>query len=173
MKHTAWMHVGSSGLVLLLVWLLWSGLSTPGTHHFHPMLLGFGVASCVFVTWLSLRLKVMDAEGQPNHLLLRGLLYTPWILKEIVKANLDVTRRVLSRGPDISPTIVRVRMGQRTDLGRVIYANSITLTPGTISLFFDKGNEVLTVHAICREGAEDLLGGEMNRRVVAVEGGEA
>ena len=164
-------HAVTSGVILLVVWLLWSGLSTPGTHHFHPMLLGFGIASCVFTVWLSQRMKVLDDEGQPHFNAHRYLAYLPWLFKEIVVANLDVTKRVLSPTLDISPTLITVKVSQKTDLGKVLYANSITLTPGTISLYFDENNENLTVHALSKEGAEGVASGEMDRRCLKLEGG--
>ena len=80
-----------------------------------------------------------------------------------------MTRRVLRPRPDISPTLITVDVDQKTDLGRVLYANSITLTPGTISLYFDAERRKLTVHALSREGAEGLASGEMGRRCVALE----
>ncbi len=164
------LHAVVSGLILFAVWLLWSGLSTPGTEHFHLMLFNFGLVSCAVTVWLSRRMGVLDSEGQPHHLVLRILRYLPWLAREIVVANLDVTRRVLSPSRPISPTLVELEVGQRTDLGRVIYADSITLTPGTISLFFDAENRRLVVHSLSREGAEDLEAGEMNRRVCRLEG---
>ena len=164
-------HAVTSGVILLVVWLLWSGLSTPGTAHYHSMLLKFGVVSCIITVWLSQRMKVLDREGQPHYNTLRYLAYLPWLLKEIIVANLDVTKRVLSPTPDISPTLITVDVNQKTDLGKVLYANSITLTPGTISLYFDEDNKRLTVHALSKEGAEGLATGEMGRRCMKLEGG--
>ena len=68
----------------------------------------------------------------------------------------------------ISPTMIRVRASQQTDLGQVIYANSITLTPGTISV--DVANNEILVHALSENGARDLLGGKMDRRVSKMAG---
>jgi len=163
-------HAVISGVILLIVWLLWSGLSTPGTHHYHPMLLKFGIASCIFSVYLSRRMKILDDEGQPHLWAARFLMYLPWIVKEIIVSNIDVTKRVLSPTLNISPTLTTVKMSQKTDLGKVLYANSITLTPGTIALYFDETNETLTVHALTREGAEGLKDGEMDRRCKKVEG---
>jgi len=85
-----------------------------------------------------------------------------------VKANINVTLRILKPGLPISPTLVKVRPSQKTDLGRVIYANSITLTPGTVSVEMDE--DTIVVHAISREGTEELKDGDMDRRVTAMEG---
>jgi len=154
------LHLLNVSLVLYAVWLLWSG-------HYNALLMTLGLISCGFVVWISRRMEILDAEGQPNHLLLRALAYGPWLVKEIALANIDVAKRVLSPSLPIEPTLVRVRATQKTDLGRVLFANSITLTPGTISLLLEDGT--VTVHALSAGGAEELAAGEMDRRVTALE----
>lgn len=131
------------------------------------MLLCFGVVSCVFVVLIAHRMKVIDSEGHPWHLVIRVPIYLVWLTKEIVKANIDVTLRVLRLKP-ISPSIVRMKMSQKTDLGKVIYANSITLTPGTVSFLVD--DDQVVIHALSQDAADDLAEGVMDRRVVKVEG---
>ena len=91
-----------------------------------------------------------------------------WLGLEIVKSNLDVARRILTPGPlRISPRMVRVRPEQTTDVGRVVFANSITLTPGTVSVDVTAG-EIL-VHALHEESARGLLEGDMNRKCAELE----
>ena len=156
-------HALSLGGVLYVVWLLLSGIFT-------PFLLILGLASCALVVLVMLRMEVADREGHPLHLTWRGvLIYWPWLVIEIVKSNIDVVKRILSPSLPISPTLVRVRASQTTDLGQVIYANSITLTPGTVSV--DVSNGEILVHSLSREGAESLLEGDMDRRVVRFEDG--
>ena len=82
-------------------------------------------------------------------------------------ANWDVVQRIWRGQTAIDPQVVRLPVSQRTELGRVIYANSITLTPGTVSIDLD--DESVLVHALSREGIEGLETGEMDRRVSAVE----
>ena len=143
---------------LAAAWLLWSG-------HREPLLLGMGVASIALVIWLSLRMNVVDAETEPYQLGWRPLVYLPWLLWEIVKSNMDVCRRILDPRLPIAPRMLRVRAGQHDEFGRVIYANSITLTPGTISTRLHEGE--ITVHALTREADDELAGGEMAQRVSA------
>ena len=81
-------------------------------------------------------------------------------------SNVDVSKRVLTG--NISPCWVRIKAPQKTALGRVIYANSITLTPGTTSIVLE-GDELL-VHTIHREVGEDLASGAMAQRVCVLEG---
>ena len=159
MRQKRLLHSISLGLVLFGVWLLLSGF-------FEPLLLGLGVLSCVIVVLIANRMDVIDREGVPIHLGWRVLIYWVWLAVEIVKASLDVARRILDPKLPIHPLLIRVKTSQASELGQVIYANSITLTPGTVSMQVG-GGEIL-VHAIAREMAEDLEGGEMDRRVTAV-----
>ena len=151
----------SLGLVLFGVWLLWSG-------HYTPLLLSFGVACCVVVVVIARRMRIVDRESAPIEVTFRALVYLPWLLWEIVKANLDVARRILDPRLPISPRIIKVKASQRHDIARVIYANSITLTPGTVSI--DVEGDEITVHALTEEAARGVESGEMDRRVRRVEG---
>jgi len=148
-------------LVLCVVWLSWSG-------HFTPLLLGLGLASCLLVVLISRRMRIVDREGTPLELAARAPLYAPWLVWQVFKANVDVARRILSPSLPISPRVIRVKTSQRSDLARVIYANSITLTPGTVSLTLE--GDVIEVHALTREAAEELESGKMDRRVTRTEG---
>lgn len=154
-------HSISLGAVLFVVWLLLSG-------HYETMTIAFGVASCALVVVISTRMDVADREGQPIHLTWKALVYWPWLMWQIILANIDVARRVLSPALPVSPTLIRVKASQKSDLGKVIYANSITLTPGTISMDVT-GDEIL-VHALTREAAQSLKEGEMDRRVTIMAG---
>ncbi len=153
-------HAINLGLFLFALWVLLSG-------HYTPLMLLFGVLSTLFVVFLATRADLIDRETQPILIKLSVLFYWVWLGREIIKSNIDVTRRILSPGLPISPTVFTVRAGQKTELGRVTYANSITLVPGTVTMDVDK--DVFTVHALTREAAADLKRGEMNRRVCNVE----
>jgi multicomponent Na+:H+ antiporter subunit E len=148
-------------LVLAAVWLGWSG-------HFTPLLLGLGLASCLIVVLVSRRMRIVDREGTPLELAARAPLYAPWLVWQVFKANVDVAKRILSPRLPISPRVIRVKAGQQSDLARVIYANSITLTPGTVSLSLE--GDKIEVHALTREAAEELESGKMDRRVTRTEG---
>jgi multicomponent Na+:H+ antiporter subunit E len=146
------------------VWMLWSG-------HTEPFMLLLGAASCLFVVLACWRMGILDSETVPAWLGVRPFVwYAPWLVKEIVKANLDVTKRVLRRQMPIQPTLIEIVPTQRTELGRVILANSITLTPGTVSV--DMQDRSIRVHALTTAGAEDLSSGQMDRRVSRLEGHE-
>ena len=149
-------------LVLFGVWLLFSG-------HYSPLVIALGALSCGLVVIIAGRMRVIDAEGHPIERAWRSFGYLPWLFKEIAKANFSVARRILNPRLHINPRLIRVATSQRSGLGRVIYANSITLTPGTVSIRIE-GDQIL-VHALDDEFAADLERGEMDRRVAYLEGG--
>jgi multicomponent Na+:H+ antiporter subunit E len=152
----------SLALVLAAVWLLLSG-------HYEPLILAFGAGSVALVVLIARRKGLTDREGHPIDMLLGGLRYWPWLLVEIAKSNIAVARAILHPKLPISPTLVRVPASQRTDLGRVVFANSITLTPGTVSIQVDA--DAITVHALTAAAAHDLAEGRaMDRRVSRMEG---
>jgi multicomponent Na+:H+ antiporter subunit E len=153
----------SSVLVLFAFWLLLSG-------YFTAFLMAAGAASAIGVVLLARRMEVVDHEGHPIHLGWRILTYWPWLFKEIAKSAWGVSKIILNPRLPISPTLVRARTSQKTTVGVVTYANSITLTPGTISI--DVRRDEILVHALTREGADDLLAGEMDRRVTRFERAE-
>lgn len=151
----------SSALVLFVFWLLLSG-------YFTAFLVTMGALSAVAIALLGRRMDLIDHEGHPIRLSWRALFYWPWLAKEIVKSAWNVSRIIVNPELPISPQLVRAKPSQKTAVGVVTYANSITLTPGTISVDVRPG-EIL-VHALTRESAEGLETGEMDRRVTRFEG---
>lgn len=156
------LHAASVFLALSAFWLLLSGMFT-------PFLLAAGAGSALAVLAFARRMDVVDHEGHPTHLGWRALInYWPWLALEIVKSSWDVSRRILHPRLPISPNLVRFRPSQTTPLGLVIHANSITLTPGTITI--EAGRDEFFVHALTRDGARGVTSGDMDRRVSACEG---
>ncbi|EKV30901.1 cation antiporter [Caenispirillum salinarum AK4] len=155
-------HAVGLGLVMYLLWLVLSG-------HYTGLLMTLGAISCAFIVWIVHRMDAIDHEAFPVHLSLRGTVFWPWLLWEIVKSNVDVAKIILDPRLPISPTVVRVPASQKTEFGRVIFANSITLTPGTMSVHME--DHTIVVHALTRSGADGLLNDdEMDRRVCKLEG---
>lgn len=149
-------------LVLVVAWAFWSG-------HGEPLIVAFGALSCLAVFGISQRMaRVAGQEPLDYGLALRSLSYLPWLLLQVITSNVDVARLILSSDPRGSSHLIRIRAGQATELGRVIYANSITLTPGTITL--DLRGDNLLVHALTRSAASGVRDGEMARRVSGLEG---
>lgn len=156
------MRAASLAGFLLAFWLALSG-------HYTLFLVAAGAASAILCAFAAIRIGTADREGHPVEFLVRFLLYLPWLAKEIAESAWGVTRIILNPRLPVSPTLVTIRAGQRTTVGVATFANSITLTPGTVTVGV-RGND-LTVHALVREGALDLESGRMDRRVRQFEGG--
>jgi multicomponent Na+:H+ antiporter subunit E len=135
---------------------------------FTPFLLAAGAGSAIAIALLSRRMEIADREGVPLHLTAAALSYWPWLAKEILKSGWQVARIILDPKLPVSPALARFRPGQRTTLGLVTHANSITLTPGTVTV--EAGRDEFLVHALTQEGADGLAGSEMDRRVCRFEG---
>ncbi len=146
---------------LFALWLVLSG---------HPtlLLIIFGVATCILSVWVAVRMQTLDRESVPVHLIPRAFAYVPWLVWEIFKSNVRVARLILSPRLAVDPSIVHFRASQRTDLGRFIYANSITLTPGTVTTGII--GDDFEVHAIVQSEIDGSEENDMNRRVTRLEG---
>jgi multicomponent Na+:H+ antiporter subunit E len=157
------MRAISLGLTIAGFWLALSG-------HYTPFLLTIGAVSVLVAIAIVTRMGLIDSEGHPVHLLPAAMTYIPWLLIEILKSSWAVTKTILAPSLPISPTMTVVRASQRTNAGLATYANSITLTPGTITVSV-RGDEFI-VHALRSDGADDLEGGGMDARVQQFEGGK-
>lgn len=144
--------------VMFLFWLALSG-------QFTGLLLGSGAAAALLVAAIGRAGTRLPGPG----FLVRLTAYLPWLFLQIVLSSLDVAYRVLHPSRPIDPGVIRIKNPCRTPLGTALLANSITLTPGTVTL--DAGPDELVVHSVSEEAADSLRSGEMQRRVLAVEGG--
>ena len=153
------MRLISLVLVTFAVWLLFSGIYT-------PLIIGFGIASCILVTIIARRMDVIDHEGHPIHLNPGIVSYWLWLFWEIVKSNIDVAKCVLFPDKYLQPSMFKSKVSQKSDLGKVIYANSITLTPGTVTVDLD--DDTVLVHALTQGTADGVKSGEMDQRVTRV-----
>ena len=155
MRHTVILS-----LLLSAFWLLISG-------HNNTLMLSLGVISIALVLYIAHRMDVVDHESQPLHITLKLPGFYAWLIKEIILANLLVVKHIWLGNKTISPTLKTIKASQKTDIGKVIYANSITLTPGTVTVNL-QGDQFM-VHALLRESIEELEAGEMDRRVTRLE----
>lgn len=146
--------------ILTLFWLINSG-------HYSGLLLGLGALSVWLVSWLAHRMDVVDNESIPLHLLVRLPRYLIWLVGQIFASNFDLVRRIWRPGTTTDPQMARLPLSQDSDICRVTYANSINLTPGTLTV--DMGRDTLLVHTLSREGLASLASGEMSRRVAEME----
>lgn len=147
-------------LTLSAFWLLNSGHNT-------LLILLLGLAAIALVLVIVHKMDVVDHESQPLYLTPNIFGYLLWLIKEIVQANITVVKHIWLGNKSISPTLRRIKISQKTDMGKVIYANSITLTPGTVAI--DIKNDEILVHALLQKDIESLLDGEMDQRVSSLE----
>ncbi len=142
-------------LALVATWLTLSG-------YFKPLLLKLGVISICFVLFLCFRMRILDRETAAYGTLPRTLSYFVWLFVEIVKANMAVVRAVLSPSMEVSPKVVKVPAPQKTDIAKSMFANSITLTPGTVSVNMESDH--ILVHALLSEMSDPADFAEMGVR---------
>ena len=153
-------HIVSLFFILALVWWILSGY--PKT-----LLLTLGLISTLFTLFVSRRMGAIDRESLPLHMSMRLVTYWFDLMWRIVLSNLQVMRLVLSSNPDLDPRIIRVKTRQTTDLGKVVLGNSITLTPGTVTL--DIKDDEIEVYAINAAAAADVEQGYFDQRVPVEE----
>jgi len=152
----------SGGFVLLmLIWLVWSG-------YFKPLLITLGLISCLIVSVLSWRMGNVEQDVAWQRHLLRFPAYWLWLGKAVVKSNLEVAAVILSPRLRLRSRVITIEAASKDEFSRALLGNSITLTPGTLTLAVDGGR--LHVHCLTPEGAEGLAEGEMSRRVAALTG---
>jgi multicomponent Na+:H+ antiporter subunit E len=147
--------------VLYLHWIFWSG-------KFDAFHLALGVISCALVTFMSHDLYVKREKFYSRILIevVRFFKYIPWLLYQIVLSNIHVAYLVLSPGMPIDPKIIRYKTRLKSDLSLVTFANSITLTPGTITADISEGEYY--VHILSQKFADDLMTGEMEDKVAYI-----
>lgn len=132
-------HGAALVIALALLWWALSGRT-------EPLILGLGGVTVIIAVLAAWRMRLIDREGAPFSRLHRRLLYWLWLGGQIAKANVAVVRLALRPDLDITPRLVRAPARQTSTLGRVVFANSITLTPGTVSI--DVEERDILVHAL-------------------------
>ncbi|MDP3458433.1 MAG: Na+/H+ antiporter subunit E [Hyphomonas sp.] len=142
-------------LAIVVFWMANSG-------HYTPLMLGFAAVSVAVTMIMSARLKLIDREGAPYVRLLGFAAYYPWLFWEVVKSNWVVIKACLRAEIDISPALVKVKTVCKSDLAKVTFANSITMTPGTVTIEID--GDKLLVHGLYEANTVPEAFAEMDRR---------
>ena len=135
--------------------------------HFSPVLITFGVFSAALVVLCANRLVIIDDESLPISLIIGLIKYFPWLLGQIILSGISVSLRILNPKLPINPSIIRVQVPYNHIVTKVTFANSITLTPGTVSL--ELTNDYVEVHALSETDSENLANGQMNKKVLEIE----
>ena len=155
MNHALWL-----ALVLALFWLGLSG-------HYTPLLLAFGVASIALVGWLAHRMDILDSEAQPLRPSLAAPRYWLWLAGQILISAVSVAKCVWTPRLPIDPAVAEMKAEGLSPLQQATYANSITLTPGTLALAIRRGS--IAVHALNRRDLEELRKGAIVAQVRKLE----
>lgn len=148
-------------LTLIGFWLLLSGF-------FKPLLLGLGLVSVVLVVFILHRMNRFDGLNLRPPSSFPFFYYLSWLMWQVVLSSLEVTKLVWSNNKKLSPAIGKLPVSNTSVKAQALYANSITLTPGTLSI--DVDDEHVTVHALDKRSIDALKTGEMARRVSSVVG---
>jgi multicomponent Na+:H+ antiporter subunit E len=146
-------------LLLIAAWLLWSGL-------YKPLLIGLGALSCALTAFIAKRMGYFDKDTFAFRYNLKLIGFWGWLGREIVRSSLEVARIVLAPKLCIDPKVVELDASDLDPVDQALLGNSITLTPGTLTLDVHEGR--LLVHALTSETAAAVLEGEMKRRVAAL-----
>lgn len=148
-------------IILFALWLLMSGIYT-------PMLIGLGLAASLFSLYIVRRMDAVDgARSSLQMSPIRYSGYIVWFMGEVVRANWAVTKIVLSPKMPIKQHLFLVPVTQKTELGKMLFANSITLTPGTITVRVK--DDRFLVHALSFSQDDHAATADMDARVTACE----
>lgn len=142
-------------LALAATWWVLSGFTK-------PLLLTLGGISIAIVLLMCWRMKILDRETAPYMTLPQTLAYFGWLFVEIIKANVAVVKAVLSPDLEISPTMTKIPTTGKSDLAKTMFANSITLTPGTVAV--EMAEDHILVHALLSEMSDPADFEEMSDR---------
>ena len=145
-----------SALVVAIIWLLLSG-------HYTTLILSLGALSVLAVTWFVWRMDRVDGELAVLPMRPRLLYYLLWLMWQVVLSNIDLVRRIWNPALPIRPTWQRLDIKVSSPLAKVLYANSITLTPGTLTT--DVREDHFMVHSLTSEGIDELRKGDMERQI--------
>lgn len=145
--------------VLFSTWCLLSGIFT-------PLLFSIAFFCCLLVTLLIRRMEIVDRESHPFHLVYLGPLYWIWLAKEMLISGIKITRAIWKFEQDIDPGFAWVRTHLNSDLGLAIYANSLTLTPGTVCVDMEKSR--VYIHALYKINLNEMELGKLEKRVAQI-----
>jgi len=144
--------------LFVVAWLLWSGM-------YKPLMLTLGALSVALTILLAWRMRFFKKRLFALRFSFGILRYWGWLFIEVVKSSIQVMRVVLRPTIEVAPVVVKIPRNERSEFQTMMLGNSITLTPGTITLDVDE--DTILVHALTEAGADDLVAGEMARRVDA------
>lgn len=151
-------------LLLCGIWIVFSG-------QFDAFHLTLGVLSSAFITAISSSFLFVDRSkgfGVRFQEVIRLPGYLLWMLYQIFLSNIHILKLALTPGdlPQVEPSLVRIKTNLKTDFGKWMLANSITLTPGTITISIE-GDELL-IHSISKISTSAVLDNTMERKIARI-----
>ena len=161
-------HLLSMAVVLFVFWMLLSGNT-------QPKFVTYGVLTAIIATWVSYPLLLIPNADDTKRYFVFGInpiklmAYAVWLFWQLVLANIDVIRATVRPEIDIDPSVVRFRYQTDNPMPRVVLANSITLTPGTVTMNVTEDG-VYEVHALTVGAADGLRSGDMQKKVAWLYG---
>ncbi len=136
--------------------------------HYTFLIISLGILSCIFCVYLANRANILDNEMLPISFFPRLFQYTIWLFKEIIISNITTAKVILTSSEN--PEIFLIKCSQKTPEGKTTYANSITLTPGTVTTNIKENK--LEVHALTPNFGKDVRSGDMDKKVTWLENGK-
>lgn len=149
-------HSLSFAATLIMFWLLMSG-------HTSVLMLTLGLISVALVVFIVQRMDIIDHETHPVGVFGKLPRFAMWLFVDLILSNLAVLKHIWQIKPVISPAVLTYKLDLSGDIDKVIYANAITVTPGTITI--DLQDDVITVHSLTDESSSNIRSGEKTARV--------
>ena len=163
-------HMTGLALVLFAFWMVLSGRT-------ETKFVVYGILTAVVTTWVTYPLLLVpNKDGSKKYYVFgfsipKMIMYFFWLMWQLVLANIDVLLATTGQELDIDPKVVRFRFRADNPMASVILANSITLTPGTVTMnVTDDG--VYEIHALTVGAAAGVLDGGMQKKVADLYGEE-
>ena len=150
-------------ILLFLFWYLLSGKNV-------ILLLVVGALCSLFIVLYLYKITMIDDESLPIKILPKAIYYWLWLYKEMIFSSVYISKIILSPRMDISPQYFKIKSKQKSTMGFNIYANSITLTPGTISVIINNSNKEIDVHSISKDTKASLIKSEMDHKIKKLMG---
>jgi len=147
-------------IALLIFWFMLSG-------HFSVIIVTSAVIYALIAAYFTHDYFIEKISFAGIKRIFKFIAYLPWLFWEIIMANLQVAYIVLSPKMPISPELVETETDLKTDYGKTALGNSITLTPGTVTIEIE--NSKILVHAITKEHAQDIRNKDIEKKILRIE----
>jgi multicomponent Na+:H+ antiporter subunit E len=151
---------------IILVFLFWYLLSGKNG----ILLLVVGALCSLLIVLYLYKITMIDDESLPIKILPKAIYYWVWLYKEMIFSSVYISKLILSPRLSISPQYFKIKSKQKSAMGFNIYANSITLTPGTISVIINNSSKEIDVHSISKNTKASLLKSEMDNKIKKLMG---